>query len=147
MGARIEWDKDLGEGDLAYDNGVIAQGGELTTACVLSLHSDAPALDGDRVPPGAARRGWCLDGYALDGDVWGSRLWLLVPGRARKAAPQRARQMAEDALEGWMGSDGVAESVAVAVDASIEGRIGLSVEVQRPGRVPPDLIEAWSVPA
>lgn len=114
-----------GEGDVVYEDGVLLEGKDLETAVYLSLFLDAAARPGDDVPAGSLRRGFWADSYADDGDVVGSRLWLLDREKATNANARRAEYFAREALT-WMTRDGVASAVnvsaeIVSIDATTKG--------------------------
>ena len=80
---------------------VIDEGRDLETAVYLSLFLDAPAQPGDDVPPDSTRRGFWADAYSADGDVTGSRLWLLERSKVTAVNVANAKTYAEEALA-WM---------------------------------------------
>lgn len=110
------WDNDQGVGDIAVAAGDLAADDTLATAALCSLHCDARARPDDELPdPNADPRGWWADSYAdVEGDAWGSRLWLF---KARENTPDTRAQVQEAALEAlqWMIDDQVAQSVAFEV--------------------------------
>lgn len=112
-------------GDVSYDaTGKIVEGHDLKTAVFLSLFLDAPAKDGDDVHASALRRGFWADVYSPDGDVTGSRLWLLDRAKITAASIVDAKTYADEALA-WMVRDGVARSVSVTAE-----RVVVSPETQ-----------------
>lgn len=118
-------------GDVSYnEDETIVEGRDLETAVYLSLFSDAPARDDDDVPDGATRRGFWADALGTDGDVWGSRLWLLSRSKLTDAVLVDAKTYAEEALA-WLVRDEVARSVLVTasrVDLTPETK-GILIEV------------------
>jgi phage gp46-like protein len=118
-------------GDLEADNG-------LETALLLSLFTDARASDeelarfGDTDP-----RGWWGDSESeFQGDVFGSKLWLLAREKQTNETLNRARDYAQQALD-WLREDGIAERVAVDALYPRRGVLGLIVEIER-ARMPRD---------
>lgn len=103
-------DPDLGEGDFSSAQGALATGLDLQTLVIASLFCDAPAQDGDPVPDGQPRSGWWADAFSEDGDVWGSRLWLLKRAKLTSETCRKAEAYAAEALR-WMISDGVASKI------------------------------------
>lgn len=100
-------------GDVSYDaTGKIVEGQDLKTSVFLSLFFDAPAKGGDDVPAGAIRRGFWADAFSPDGDVTGSRLWLLDRAKVTATTIADAKAYAEEAL-GWLVRDGIARAVSV----------------------------------
>lgn len=111
--------------DLTADDG-------LETAVLISLFTDAPATAQEAALAGAGdRRGWWADAYAeVDGDVIGSKLWLLRREKRTAATLERARQYAAAAL-GWLVTDGVAQSVEVTAEVLQTDVLALQVVIKR----------------
>ncbi len=95
----------------------------LTQLVMVSLLSDARAAAGDTLPDTSGdpvdRGGWWGDTYSgevgsagIDGDRWGSLLWLHRRSRVRVETAQQVRSRVESALA-WLVSDGLAERVDV----------------------------------
>lgn len=104
----------------------------LARAVVISLFSWRRADDDDEVD--GDRMGWWGDTYAdQDGDLTGSRLWLLLRSKVTDEAVQQAREYAEEALQ-WMLDDGVASRVIVEAERFAGGRdrIDMKVTVIKP---------------
>ena len=100
-------------GDVSYDaTGKIVEGRDLKSNVFLSLFLDAPAQDGDDVPAGTIRRGFWADAFSTDGDITGSRLWLLDRAKVTATSLADAKMYAEEALA-WLIRDGIARSVSV----------------------------------
>ena len=118
--------------DLAMDQFELATDDGLETAVILSLFTDARAADDDPLPIGSTdRRGAWIDSYpAVDGDKFGSRLWLLR-GKQTQDELNRAKQYAEEALA-WMIADGVARRVEVIAYIVRMEMLGLSIAIYRP---------------
>ena len=131
---------DMDQGaDLALEQFALATDDTLETAVILSLFSDARALDDDTLPPGQTdRRGWWGDAFAdAAGDRFGSRLWLLSASKQLQASLNEAKQYAEEALA-WLVKDGAARSVEVETFIARHEVMGMIVRVQRPdGTVTP----------
>ena len=110
------------DGDFATDNGLL-------TAVLISLFTDRRANDDDVIPDGTGnRRGSWQDQYLeVEGDLLGSRLWLLGREKELSHVLQRAQMYAEEALA-WMVEDVVARSVTVTAEWSAPGVLGLLVE-------------------
>ncbi len=88
----------------------IAMADDLQNAVMISLFTDARASDSDVLPNQNDRRGYW--GSAIDGENWGSKLWLLETARDLQTTYNDAKQYASDALA-WLVTDGVAEKVEV----------------------------------
>lgn len=117
-------------GDLDSDEG-------LATAVLISLFTDRFADASDALPHKQSdRRGWWADAFSgsdstgLQGDLIGSKLWLL-PGKQLQENLERAREYAEDALF-WLLEDGVAQRVEVLTSNPRDGLLRLDVSVVRP---------------
>lgn len=124
----------------------------LETAVILSLFTDRRAAEDDALPDGSDdRRGWWGDAYPdVDGDLIGSRLWLLFREKDMQSAVNRAREYTEEALE-WLLEDGIARRVEVVagwIDRtsgalseirtinSRLGVLGIGVTIYRPDAAP-----------
>ena len=115
---------------LAEDNG-------LETAVILSLFTDRQADPDDVLPDNSTdRRGWWADAYpSVDGDLIGSRLWLLSREKQLPEVLSRAKEYAEEALS-WMIEDGVADSVVAIAEKAGAELLGLTVQINRPTGTP-----------
>lgn len=96
---------------LANDDG-------LQTAVLISLFTHRRAEPDDVLPNSAlGRRGWWGDAFpVVEGDLIGSRLWLLWREKRLDSALRRAEEYAREALR-WLVEDGVARSVNVTAEA------------------------------
>lgn len=138
----LAYDNARGDADLVYEGGTLLEGAPIETAALVSLFADAPARDGDPVPEGGERRGFWADAFETDGDVCGSRLWLvehMTVSEALSFAPGAAKE----ALA-WMVRDGLAASVDAAAER-VDDRVRLSVFIARPGEIAPSLLGAWDL--
>jgi phage gp46-like protein len=115
---KIIWDTDLSEGDFVFtDNDLEAEDG-LTTSVIISLFTDARALDDDVLPDPQStdRRGWWGDTFPeIENDKTGSRLWLLEREKTTNETLSRAKQYAEEALA-WMLEDSVVSKINVVAE-------------------------------
>lgn len=115
------------DSDLACDQG-------LATAVLLSIFTDRRALDDDDPPSGDSqdRRGWWADQFAeIEGDKFGSRLWLLDRSKRTQESALRANEYAAESLA-WLIEDGVCSGVDLEIDPKTALLIGVSL--QRPGK-------------
>ncbi len=120
----------------------------LQTAIIISLFTYRLAEPDDIIPDGTTnRRGWWGDAYAdVEGDLIGSRLWLLSREKDTLKVVQRAREYAQESLQ-WMIEDQVAEKVVVETGwidkisgsltptknrLSMPGVLGINVAIYRP---------------
>jgi len=77
---KIQWDDNLGEGDIQFDKGDLVREDGLETAMLMSLYTDRQADIDDVLLDSNSddRRGWWGDLINnTDKDKIGSRLWLL----------------------------------------------------------------------
>ncbi|WP_449246575.1 phage GP46 family protein [Desulfarculus baarsii] len=125
---KLAFDEAARAGDLVYHAGALDTDDTLDTAILQSIFSDARARDDDALPDGeTSRRGWWGDGVAdVEGDRFGSRLWLLCREKQTEATRQKAVAYVKEALA-WLTADGVA--TAVDVDAAWTARGVLTIYV------------------
>lgn len=126
-------------GDLVVAGPSLLNDDGLQTAVVHSLFTDRLADVDDVLPSASAsRRGWWGDAFAeREGDLLGSRLWLLQREKQTTQVLRRAEEHALEALQ-WLLDDGIARAVDVQAlllqgDAG-QGVLGLSVAVTRSTR-------------
>lgn len=134
----LAWDAGNQGFDIAFDGGFSLDDG-LATAVILSLFSDARALEGDPLPePSMPRRGWWSDawppadatGAPAEGDRHGSRLWTLWREKQVEETRRRAEDYAREALA-WLTEDGVAGKVDVAASWAGPGVLALAVTITK----------------
>lgn len=118
--------------DLALEDDDLASDAGLRTAVLLSLFTDRRAEEDDALPAGDDdRRGWWADEFAaVDGDLFGSRLWLLDRSARRSDVVLRAEEFVREALA-WMLEDRVVEEIGVEVETTANGLV-FAVTLQRP---------------
>lgn len=88
-------------GSLVVDeHGRLLSGDRLVAAIFASLYTDAPAAEGDPVPPGMRRDGYWARAFDRTA-IAGSKLWLVKYVRPVSKAAVLAEQWASDALA-WM---------------------------------------------
>lgn len=119
----------------------------LQTAVILSLLTWRRADSEDPVPDKTDLKGWWGDSFPeVEGDFFGSKLWIVQNMPATEETLQLAKTYAEEALQ-WMLDDGIVESVDVtdlqvqdrATGLVLAGRIGL----KRPGQVAVSWVDMW----
>jgi len=104
----------------------------LDTAVILSLFTDRRAEPSDVLPSGTDRRGHWSDAFAdVEGDLLGSRLWLLTREKQLPEVLVRTKNYCEEALA-WMVDDGVASQVDVATFIPRIGILGATIKIYRP---------------
>lgn len=112
--------------DLALDDG-------LETAILISLFTDRRTDDPESVPSGDGdARGWWGDAVPVtEGDLIGSRLWLLSREKQGPSVLRRAEEYAREALQ-WLIEDRIADKIVVVADSPQPGWWTLEVIVHRP---------------
>ena len=123
--------------DFALDGADLATDEGLETAAAISLFTDRRAGRDDALPGGDDdRRGWWGDAFAgVEGDLIGSKLWLLGREKNLPEALNRARDYGAEALA-WMVEDGIAERVEVVAAAPLDTVLLLGVAIFRPNDPP-----------
>lgn len=129
----LRWSQEAFGADLAIVNADLATDDGLRTAFIISLFSDAPARADDALPDGGSdRRGWWGDGFPFkDGDVIGSRLWLLSREKQVPDVLVRARDYTREALA-WAIEDGICAAIDVTVERFGESGFAIGVIAHRP---------------
>lgn len=131
-----------GTGRLEVDDG-------LETPVVLSLFSDAPATADELAAAGLTReqnRGayWGNDYPDVDGDIVGSKLWLLARANRSDASLAQARDYAAEAVA-WMIEDGLATRIPFTSGwYQRTGFLILGAEMYRPGDLRPRWRRVWN---
>lgn len=115
--------------DLDFAGTVTDEG--LRTAVIISLFSDRRANDADVLPDGTNdRRGWWGDVCPeVEGDLIGSRLWLLSRAKQTKANLRLAETYAREGLQ-WMLDDGEITYLAVTASYPYTGVLLLSLRLR-----------------
>jgi len=100
--------------DYAINALLLQEDDGLDTSVILSLFTDRRAEDDDVIPGGSGdKRGTWVDSFAdVEGDKFGSRLWLLESAKLIPDTVNKVREYCAEAL-GWMVKDGVAKAVNV----------------------------------
>lgn len=130
---RLTFDSDALAADVSIANGDLAADNGLETAMLLSLFCDARASREELEQFGGDdARGWWADGFSnIEGDGYGSKLWLLEREKETPETLRRAKEYAQQALR-WLVEDEVAQSVTVEASWKARGVIALMIDVQRP---------------
>lgn len=135
----LTWSNVIGLADLSMIDADIASEPGLETSMILSLFLDRRAAPDDVPPSGdpADRRGWWADQFAkVEGDLIGSRLWLLDRAVLTGQTVKLAEEYVREALA-WMITDKVVASLVVAIgilDTPTAKGLLIDVTAQRPGR-------------
>lgn len=120
--------------DLVNDNGLQSDDG-LQTAVIVSLFTDRRATPDELaeagLPADQNRGSWQDDYPETDGDVEGSKLWLLARAKRTDETLARAKGYAEDALA-WLVADGVALRVIVVASwHGLTGYLVIAIDIER----------------
>lgn len=117
--------------DLALDGNDLQLDDGLQTSILISLFSDRRARTDDLLPgTDGDRRGWWADAYPqIEGDLIGSRLWLLSREKELAEPLRLAKEYADEALS-WLVIDGIASRVEVVASVPRRGVLGLAVAVK-----------------
>ncbi len=132
--------------DFVNDNGIQTEEG-LETAIIISLFSNRRATEQELRLAGLESDhlgGWWGDSFPeIDGDVLGSKLWLLERGKRQQATLDDAERYADEALV-WLVDDKVAETVTPTAsffeDTSL---LIIAIEVERPDDLQPKFRRVW----
>ena len=135
----LVWSNLTGDADLTMIDDDVASDRGLVTAVLLSLFTDRRAENDDVPPSGdpSDRRGWWADQFAaVEGDLFGSRLWLLDRSTLTNETLLQAKAYVAEALQ-WMLDDKVAASIPITVTRmSAPDGIMIAGELLRPGTDP-----------
>lgn len=122
-------------------NGDLDKDEDLRTAVYISLFSWRKANLDDPYDPKVigGRKGWWYDTFSeVEGDRFGSRLWLLEREKVTEETLNRLEEYAEEALQ-WMIEDGVADSLDITTERITDlneltglTAVGLKVVVEQP---------------
>lgn len=120
--------------DFAIEALLLQEDEGLDTAVILSLFTDRRAEDDDIVS-GDDKRGTWIDSFSdVEGDKFGSRLWLLESAKLLPETVNRVREYCAEALN-WMVRDGVAKAVNVTAQITRHhplGVIATQIEIVKP---------------
>lgn len=118
--------------DLDFSNNDLVIENSLETAVIISLFTDR-VVEREELPSWEpnARGFWADHVSEIQGDKYGSRLWLLAREKQTEEIRERAEEYAKEALD-WLIEDGVAKSVAVSAAWVGQGRLGLEITIERP---------------
>jgi phage gp46-like protein len=113
---------------------------DLATAVTVSLFTDRLVLPSDPLPPGSDdRKGWWGDSFAdKEGDLIGSKLWLLDRTKSDDKLPLRAKGYILEALQ-WLIEDGLAGRIDAQVEffRGDQSKMGATVTIWRVGELKP----------
>ncbi len=134
---KLTWDVLAGAADVGIEANDLETDGGLETAVMLSTFTDRQAEPGDELPEGETdRRGWWADAHpVVDGDKFGSRLWLLDRAKQTQANVDRAREYELEALQ-WLLDDLVASKIEVVASIPRPMVWGLAITIHRPNKSP-----------
>jgi phage gp46-like protein len=109
---------------------------DLQNAVMISLFTNSRAREDDPLPNQNDRGGYW--GTAIDGNQWGSRLWLLQNARDLPETYRRAEDYAKESLQ-WLIDDGVASKVEVSAERvkleNCDSAMAFEVKIYKPQQV------------
>jgi phage gp46-like protein len=122
--------------DYALDGLLLADDDGLDTTVILSLFTDRRANDDDILPASDGdKRGAWIDTYAeVEGDQFGSRLWLLDRAKLIPDTVNKIKDYCTEALI-WLVRDGVAKSVNVSAEIIRNHPLGIikaQIDITKP---------------
>lgn len=117
--------------DIALKNNDLEVDEGLETAIIISLFTDRRVSAEELSAGQTDRRGWWADAVNEDGDLIGSKLWLLQREKITAEMLIRAREYCEEALK-WLVDDGIAEKVFVQVKRIALQSVGIAIQIKRP---------------
>lgn len=124
------YDIDFQGDDLESDDG-------FETAVIISLFSDRRVTQTELYEGIDTKRGWFGDLTSpFEGDLIGSKLWLLDRGKMDANARNLVEEYAREALQ-WFVDDGVAESLDVTATIVNREYIMLTVSINKPKNTQP----------
>jgi phage gp46-like protein len=132
----LTWSQPTGDADLSMIDSDLATDAGMQTGVLLSLFTDRRAADDDVPPSGdqTDRRGWWADQFLpVEGDRFGSRLWLLDRSTLTGETARRAEEYVREALK-WMIEDRVVSAIGVTIDITAPPTMLITVILQRPGQ-------------
>lgn len=128
---RIVWDEAVSRGDWKMDGADLLTGGDLATAMLVSVFTDAMAAPDDEIPDGTGDpRGWWGDQFA-PGKPIGSKLWLLERAKQTQETLNRAYDYLTDCLQ-WLIDEGVVARFAINVEWVREAFLGAQIVAYSP---------------
>jgi len=129
---RLDFSGSRLSGDIKRDGSRFAEDGGLETEVLLSLFTDRRANPDDELPAGDDDpRGYWGDAFAtVEGDRYGSRLWLLRRSKLTDETLTRAREYSIEALEHFK-EDGVANAIRVETEIRGIEQLAIGIEMDR----------------
>jgi phage gp46-like protein len=135
------WDAGNAQGDWQVGVPDLVTGGDLVTAILISLFTDATASPDDAIPDGTTDpRGWWGD-LGKDRPI-GSKIWLRMRAKATNQTLNTVRGDIIEALK-WLIDDGVASQVDVICEWTQPGMLGAQITVHQPAGPPTVLNFGW----
>ena len=128
----ISWDAALSRGDWVLSaDGDLETGGDLQTAILISIFTDAMAAPDDVIPDGTNDpRGWWGDEFDSQHPI-GSKLWLLDRAKQTQKTLNRAFSYLSESLQ-WLIDDGVVGRFDIQVQWVRASFLGASITAYSP---------------
>ena len=139
----IVWNAERTAADWRFEGaGLLAMARPIETAVIVSLFTDRRARGDDILVPGETdRRGWW--GEQLDGEVVGSRLWLLRRAKRLPETLKKAEDYIREALA-WMIEDELCASIDVSAEWLGDRRINATIVVHRTSGTRETVVANWA---
>ena|SRR5690348_11728614 len=119
-----QFDFQLSDNDFMKDEG-------LETAIIISLFTDRRVRPEELPVEETDRRGYWADAINDDGDLIGSKLWLLKREKITSEVLVKARQYCEEALQ-WLVDDNIADRVDVITERTDLNQISIEIDIIKP---------------
>jgi phage gp46-like protein len=144
MDLAMQWRN--GFGYLHLDGSDLAADDGLRSAVLVSLFTDRQADIDDLIPDGSSdRRGHWSDSYGPQGELLGSRLWLLEREKVQPEVMRRAEDYSREALA-WMLEDEAASAIDASAWTTGRSDLNLRIRITRPGgeAVSLEFLDIWN---
>jgi len=138
----LSFDNATGQGDLAFDGGIV-QGYGLETSIAISLLTWRRATKDDSPPDGMNLLGFWGDTYPdVPGDLIGSRLWLMAGKKINQESLTLAVDLTREALQ-WLIDDGVAESIEPVATRGTDDKLQIGAWIKKPTELASKWYSIW----
>lgn len=143
---KLEYDNPSQLSDLVRDGGNLETDDTFYTAVLISLFTRRRARSDDALPDplDQDRGGYWGDSYpGVEGDLIGSRLWLLNRSKTTNNTLNLAKTYSIEALQ-WMIDDGIAKTINVVVERQSQQILAIQVQIEKPGDVTSRWENTWN---
>ena len=146
MDIRLAYSADSQEIDIVPNGPDLAMDHTLETAVLISLFSNRRAESDDILPdPTMDRQGWWGDEFSsVDGDLTGSRFWLLTAAKQTQETLLKYEEYAQEALQ-WMLDDSVASDIQIQAEYQRQNVLALAIQIYRGSQVSQQYQFLWDL--